>query len=83
MLDIYGSPAPNPVDWFGRGRLDLIGIEFCVRRDGARGDQRLDGLGGQDAGTGRLEGAHGVCLTRFSRLVSKSRLQPARGGASI
>ena len=28
VLDLYGSPAPNPVDWFGRGRLDLIGGGF-------------------------------------------------------
>ena len=27
-LDLRGSPAPNPVDWFGRGRLDLIGGDF-------------------------------------------------------
>ncbi|MEO7651952.1 MAG: VCBS repeat-containing protein, partial [Bryobacteraceae bacterium] len=27
-LDLYGSPAPNPVDWFGTGRLDLIGGSF-------------------------------------------------------
>ncbi|HTM51018.1 MAG TPA: VCBS repeat-containing protein [Bryobacteraceae bacterium] len=27
-IDQYGSPAPNPVDWFGRGRLDLIAGEF-------------------------------------------------------
>lgn len=23
-VDQYGSPAPNPVDWFGKGRLDLV-----------------------------------------------------------
>ena len=27
-IGLYGSPAPNPVDWFGRGRLDLIGGSF-------------------------------------------------------
>jgi hypothetical protein len=27
-IDLYGSPAPNPVDWFGRGRLDLVGGSF-------------------------------------------------------
>lgn len=28
VLDQYGSPTPNPVDWFGRGRLDLIAGTF-------------------------------------------------------
>ncbi|HWB95491.1 MAG TPA: VCBS repeat-containing protein, partial [Bryobacteraceae bacterium] len=28
VLDQYGSPAPNPVDWFGKGRLDLIAGSF-------------------------------------------------------
>ncbi len=27
-IDLRGSPAPNPVDWFGRGKLDLIGGDF-------------------------------------------------------
>jgi hypothetical protein len=27
-LDLRGTPAPNPVDWFGRGRFDLIGGDF-------------------------------------------------------
>lgn len=27
-VDQYGSPAPNPVDWFGRGRWDLIAGSF-------------------------------------------------------
>ena len=27
-LDQFGSPSPNPVDWFGRGRLDLIAGSF-------------------------------------------------------
>ncbi len=27
-IDLRGSPAPNPADWFGRGRLDLIGGDF-------------------------------------------------------
>ena len=28
VLDQYGSPAPNPIDWFGKGRLDLIAGNF-------------------------------------------------------
>lgn len=40
-IDQYGSPAPNPVDWFGRGRLDLILGNFIdrvfVARHGASG----------------------------------------------
>jgi len=28
VIDQYGSPAPNPVVWFGSGRLDLIAAEF-------------------------------------------------------
>jgi len=28
VLDQYGSPTPNPVDWFGTGRLDLISGNF-------------------------------------------------------
>jgi len=28
ILDLRGTPAPNPVDWFGRGRFDLIGGDF-------------------------------------------------------
>jgi hypothetical protein len=27
-IDQYGSPIPNPVDWFGRGGLDLIASNF-------------------------------------------------------
>jgi hypothetical protein len=27
-IDLYGSPAPNPVDWLGRGVYDLIGGSF-------------------------------------------------------
>ena len=27
-IDLYGSPAPNPVDWFGRGVFDLISGSF-------------------------------------------------------
>ncbi len=27
-IDLYGSPSPNPVDWFGKGKLDLIGGDF-------------------------------------------------------
>jgi hypothetical protein len=30
-IDQYGSPAPNPVDWFGRGRLDLVLGNFVDR----------------------------------------------------
>ncbi len=30
-IDQYGSPAPNPVDWFGRGRLDLVLGNFIDR----------------------------------------------------
>ncbi|MGH9662066.1 MAG: FG-GAP repeat domain-containing protein, partial [Bryobacteraceae bacterium] len=40
-VDLYGSPSPNPVDWFGRGVLDLVGGSFLdtvtlFRRDGAK-----------------------------------------------
>jgi hypothetical protein len=27
-IDQYGAPAPNPVDWLGTGKLDLIGGSF-------------------------------------------------------
>ncbi len=27
-IDLYGSPAPNPVDWLGRGVYDLLGGSF-------------------------------------------------------
>lgn len=27
-LDLYGSPAPTAVDWFGKGVLDLVGGSF-------------------------------------------------------
>ncbi len=27
-IDQYGSPIPNPVDWFGLGKLDLIASNF-------------------------------------------------------
>ncbi len=30
-IDQYGSPSPNPVDWFGSGRLDLILGNFIDR----------------------------------------------------
>ncbi|MGH9627164.1 MAG: FG-GAP repeat domain-containing protein, partial [Bryobacteraceae bacterium] len=45
-LDLYGSPAPNPVDWFGRGKLDLIGGSFIdtvtlFQNLGTRTDPRL------------------------------------------
>ncbi len=46
VLDLFGSPAPNPVDWFGRGVLDLIGGSFLdtvtiFRNVGTRTDPRL------------------------------------------
>jgi hypothetical protein len=28
VLDQFGSPTPNPVDWFGKGRWDLITGDF-------------------------------------------------------
>jgi hypothetical protein len=27
-IDQYGTPAPNPIDWYGTGRLDLIAGNF-------------------------------------------------------
>jgi hypothetical protein len=27
-IDLYGSPAPVPVDWLGRGVFDLLGGNF-------------------------------------------------------
>jgi len=27
-IDLYGSPTPSPVDWFGRGVFDLMGGNF-------------------------------------------------------
>lgn len=27
-VDTYGSPSPNPVDWFGKGKLDLLTGNF-------------------------------------------------------
>jgi FG-GAP-like repeat len=46
VLDLYGSPAPNPVDWFGRGVLDLIGGSFLdtvtvFRNTGTRAEPEL------------------------------------------
>lgn len=40
-IDLYGSPAPNPVDWLGRGVYDLIGGSFVdtitlFRNEGTR-----------------------------------------------
>lgn len=29
-IDLYGTPAPNPVDWFGRGVFDLIGGALSI-----------------------------------------------------
>jgi hypothetical protein len=45
-LDLYGSPAPNPVDWFGTGKLDLIGGSFVdtvtlFRNTGTHREPRL------------------------------------------
>jgi len=45
-VDLYGSPSPNPVDWFGRGVLDLIAGSFVdtitlFRNAGARRWPRL------------------------------------------
>ena len=45
-IDLRGSPAPNPVDWFGRGRLDLIGGDFIdtvtiFENTGTRGKPKL------------------------------------------
>ncbi|MCC6538704.1 MAG: VCBS repeat-containing protein [Bryobacterales bacterium] len=40
-IDRYGSPIPNPVDWFGTGRLDLIVSNFidtvAIHRNGPGG----------------------------------------------
>lgn len=45
-IDLRGSPAPSPVDWFGRGRLDLIGGDFVdtvtlFENTGTRANPRL------------------------------------------
>lgn len=45
-IDQYGSPIPNPVDWLGRGRLDLIASNFIdtvtlFRNTGTRTQPRL------------------------------------------
>jgi hypothetical protein len=45
-IDQYGSPSPNPVDWFGAGRVDLIGGNFIdsvflLRNTGTRTAPRL------------------------------------------
>src|SRR5262249_34054615 len=45
-IDQYGSPVPNPVDWLGKGRLDLIASEFVdtitlFRNTGTRSNPRL------------------------------------------
>lgn len=45
-IDQYGSPVPNPVDWLGSGRLDLIGSSFIdsitlFRNAGTRTAPRL------------------------------------------
>jgi hypothetical protein len=46
-FDLRGSPAPNPVDWFGTGKFDLIGGDFVdtvtlFRNIGSRQEPRLD-----------------------------------------
>jgi hypothetical protein len=45
-IDQYGSPIPNPVDWLGSGKLDLIGSNFIdtitlFRNQGTRGEPQL------------------------------------------
>lgn len=45
-VDLYGSPAPSPVDWLGRGVFDLIGGSFVdtvtlFRNTGTRTAPRL------------------------------------------
>ena len=45
-LDQYGSPVPNPVDWLGAGKLDLISANFIdtitlFRNTGRRTAPRL------------------------------------------
>jgi hypothetical protein len=45
-IDQYGSPIPNPVDWFGRGKLDLIASNFVdtvtlFRNTGSRTQPKL------------------------------------------
>jgi hypothetical protein len=59
-LDLYGSPAPNPVDWFGRGVLDLIGGSFLdtvtlFRNTGTRAQPRLAAGERLQAGGGALQ----------------------------
>lgn len=52
-IDLRGSPCPNPVDWFGTGRLDLVGGDFIdtitLFRNSGRGLEggRLLTLGGE------------------------------------
>jgi hypothetical protein len=45
-IDLYGSPSPTPVDWYGRGVFDLIGGSFldtvtAFRNTGTRTEPRL------------------------------------------
>jgi hypothetical protein len=45
-IDQYGSPVPNPVDWLGQGKLDLIASNFIdtitlFRNRGSRTSPRL------------------------------------------
>lgn len=45
-IDQYGSPIPNPVDWLGKGKLDLIASNFIdtitlFRNTGTRNHPRL------------------------------------------
>ncbi|MGD0774237.1 MAG: VCBS repeat-containing protein [Candidatus Solibacter sp.] len=45
-IDQYGSPVPNPVDWLGQGRFDLIAANFIdsitlFRNTGTRTAPRL------------------------------------------
>jgi hypothetical protein len=45
-IDQYGSPVPNPVDWLGKGKLDLVATDFVdtitlFRNSGSRTAPRL------------------------------------------
>jgi hypothetical protein len=45
-IDQYGSPVPNPIEWHGEGRLDLIAANFIdtitlFRNVGTRANPRL------------------------------------------
>lgn len=60
QIDLRGSPSPNPVDWFGHGRLDLIGGDFLDTvtlfvNTGTRKHPRLAAAREIDAGGVRLK----------------------------